>query len=179
MGIIAELAEVGHATATWKDGELRLQAVGEVHQSCWSVDLRQSLIDVFPPEFEAIRLRTSPICAEVLTRYVVAETFAVGTRPDEVTLHHAGGRLTVPVEDAAAAGGGAGEGGFDEAEGRSRRRLSFDEAFANAVAALPSRPSQIADWMDVVTVTEIRGEFGGIAGSQDLVVRVRRPHPPS
>lgn len=59
-----------------------------------------------------------------------------------------------------------------EATGRSRN-LSFDEAFANAIKNLPPRTPSHPDEMDVVTVIEIRGEFGGFAGLHDLVVKVR------
>jgi flavin-binding protein dodecin len=60
-----------------------------------------------------------------------------------------------------------------EATGRSRN-LSFDEAFADALNNLPSSIPSHPDQLDVVTVIEIRGEFGGIAGLHDLVVKVRR-----
>ena len=183
MEKIAELADVGQASATWDEGQLRIQVAGEVHESCWAVSIEQSPLDIWPPQFAVNRRRTSTICSPVMTRYVAAETFTVGARPDSIVLYHAGGEMNVPVE----ARGGNGlpgvapgdGGGFDEAEGRSHRRFSFDEAFANAVEALPFRPSNIADWMDTVVVTEIRGELGGIAGSRDLVVRVRRAHPAS
>jgi hypothetical protein len=62
--------------------------------------------------------------------------------------------------------------GAVEAIGRSRN-LSFDEAFADALKNLPPPPN-IPDWLDVVTVIEIKGEFGGIVGLHDLVVKVRR-----
>ena len=183
MNRIAELADVGQATATWTEGQLRIQVVGEVHDTCWTVEIEQSPLDVWPPEFAVNRRRTSYICTPVVTRYLVAESFAFGTRPDSICLHHAGGETNVPVEDGERPDLsrllGDGEGGFDEAEGRSRRRFSFDEAFTNAVEALPSRPSGIPDWMDSVVVTQIHAELGGIAGSRDLVVRVRRAHPPS
>jgi|SRR5215213_7189842 len=181
MRNIAELAEVGQATATWNDGQLRVQVSGPVHESCWKVDVEQSPMDIWPPQYVVNRRRTSPICAQVETRYVVAESFTLGSRPEQIVVHHAGGELNVPVEGAEAtvAPPAAAGGEFDEAEGRSRRRLAFDEAFANAVEALPHHPSSIPDWLDTVVVTEIRGEFGGIAGSHDLVVRVRRDRPPS
>ena len=185
MEKIAELADVGQASATWTEGQLRVQVAGEVHESCWTVDIEQSPLDIWPPQFVVNRRRTDAICAEVFTRYVVAESFPLGARPDSIVLHHAGGEMNVPVEASSGPAlpglpdDGDGGGDFDEAEGRSRRRFSFDEAFGNAVEALPHRPSEIADWMDTVVVTQIRAELGGIAGSRDLVVRVRRGHPPS
>jgi hypothetical protein len=184
MDKIAELADVRQASATWTEGQLRIQVAGEVHESCWTVDIEQSPLRIWPPQFVVNRRRTGTICAEVFTRYVVAETFPTGARPESIVLHHAGGEMNVPV-DAGDRGGlpgipdDGGDGTYDEAEGRSRRRFSFDEAFGNAVEALPYRPSEIADWMDTVVVTQIRAELGGIAGARDLVVRVRRAHPPS
>jgi hypothetical protein len=180
MHKIKEPAEVGHATATWQDGQLRIQVVGEVEESCWSVSIELSPLDVWPPQFAVTRRRTSAFCTQVMTRYVVADSFSFGTKPDEVVIHHAGGELTVPVEEAVPGlVERPGDGGFDEAEGRSHRRFSFDEAFANALEALPFRPSEVPDWMDTVEVVQIRAELGGIAGSRDLVVRVRRGHPPN
>jgi hypothetical protein len=61
----------------------------------------------------------------------------------------------------------------DEATGRSRN-LSFEEAFTDAVKNLPPLDPSHPDALDVVVVTEIRGEFGGIAGFHDLVVKIRR-----
>jgi hypothetical protein len=60
-----------------------------------------------------------------------------------------------------------------EAIGRSSR-LSFDEAFADAIKNLPPRTPSHPDELEVVTIVEIKAEFGGIAGLHDLLVRVRR-----
>ena len=56
------------------------------------------------------------------------------------------------------------------ATGRSAS-LSFDEAFADALAQLP--PSPVADGQTRVKVTEIGGLFGGIAGFHELFVKIR------
>jgi hypothetical protein len=66
--------------------------------------------------------------------------------------------------------------GADEATGFSRN-LSFDEAFAHALANLP--PLDLTGTADVlvrVQVVEIGALFGGIAGFNDLFVRVCRTH---
>lgn len=60
-----------------------------------------------------------------------------------------------------------------EVSGRSRN-LSFDEAFADAIKNLPPRTPSHPYEIDVVTVIEIKGEFGGFTGLHDLVVMVRR-----
>ena len=63
----------------------------------------------------------------------------------------------------------------DEATGFSKK-LSFDEAFADAVAKLPPIEPPVADALSQVHVLEIGGRFGGIAGFHDLFVRVSRTH---
>ena len=55
---------------------------------------------------------------------------------------------------------------------------SFDEAFGNAVAALPAFVPPFPDAMDRIEVLEVGGLFGGIAGFRHLFVRVCRvPQP--
>ena len=61
----------------------------------------------------------------------------------------------------------------DEATGHSRK-LSFDEAFAAAIAQLPTLEPNHPDALETVRVVEIGGLFGGMAGLRDLYVRVRR-----
>jgi hypothetical protein len=63
----------------------------------------------------------------------------------------------------------------DRAAGFSKR-LSFDEAFADALAKLPPLEVEGADVLSRVHVVEIGGLFGGIAGFHDLFVSVCRTH---
>ena len=183
MQNVLELAEVEHAAAMWIDGQVRIQVSGEVPESCWVVEIEQSPLDVWPPHFLVNRHRTSPICAQVMTPYVVANCFVTGQRPEQITLVHKGGQMEVEVKDGAetpvVARPGDADGEYDEAEGRSHRRFSFDEAFTNAVAALPVPDQAVADQLENIVVAEIWGEVGGIAGSHDLVVRVRRSRAPA
>ena len=65
--------------------------------------------------------------------------------------------------------------GADEATGFSRN-LSFDEAFANAVANLPPIEPPVPDALSRVEVLEIGGLFGGIVGFNDLFRRICRTH---
>jgi hypothetical protein len=179
MPDVMQLADVNQATATWAEGQLTIRASGTVPESCWGVSIEQSPMDIWPPEFVANRRRTTPgPCLQVVLRYSVAASFPLGTRPDSVRLHREGEPLLVPVEDGSHAPVADDAAVFDEAVGRSRRRISFDEAFSNAVEALPPFETDIRDWLEQVEVVSIHGEYGGIAGSSDLVVRVRRARPP-
>jgi hypothetical protein len=65
--------------------------------------------------------------------------------------------------------------GVDEATGFSKK-LSFDEAFADAVAKLPPIEPPVADALSQVQVLEIGGRFGGLLGFHDLFVRISRTH---
>jgi len=55
-------------------------------------------------------------------------------------------------------------------------KLSFDEAFADAVARLPRLDPTHPDTLEMVRVTEIGALFGGLAGQHRLSVTVRRTH---
>jgi hypothetical protein len=63
----------------------------------------------------------------------------------------------------------------DVATGYSSK-LSFDEAFAEAVARLPRLDPAHPDMLQTVRVTEIGGLFGGFAGQHRLYVTVKRTH---
>lgn len=157
---------------------LLIVAEGDLPTPCYEVEIEQNLLTVEPPEFVLKRCYTGGFCPEVITPYKESKMFHRRSRPQQIVVHHADGSDTVEVEN-------LGEGsplqdsliasskpGGDEAIGRSRN-LSFDEAFADALRNLPPLDPH-PDQMDVVIVDEIRGEFGGIAGFRDLVVKVRR-----
>ncbi len=76
--------------------------------------------------------------------------------------------VSSPLEDACPEGA-------EQATGFSKN-LSFDEAFADALAKLgpPQARPGTADVLFTVKVVEIGGLFGGIAGFNDLFVRVCR-----
>jgi hypothetical protein len=175
-----ELADLDEARAFWTGDQLLLTANGTMPQSCWAVDVQQNLLTVWPPEFVLARYRTASICLEVITPFNVAEYFRLESRPESVVLHHRDGRTDVSVEDLSADQVAllgvlaAGTADFDEATGVSRS-MSFDEAFADALAQLPPRKPSFPDQMSTVTVTETGAWFGGVAGFHHLFVRIRRP----
>jgi hypothetical protein len=158
---------------------LLIVAEGDLPTPCYDVTIEQNLLTVEPPEFILKSCRTGGFCPAVITPYKTSKLFPRKSRPSEVVVHHADGSDHVKVEylgeksDFSTSLGGGYGAGDEEASGRSRN-LSFDEAFADALKNLPPRTPTNPDELEVVVVTEIRGEFGGIAGFHDLVVKVRR-----
>ncbi len=61
---------------------------------------------------------------------------------------------------------------YREAVGYSNK-LSFDEAFADALKKLPPPSMKFPDMMETVEVVHIGGTFGGIAGFHRMEVRIR------
>ena len=101
-----------------------------------------------------------------------------------ITVHHADGADEVPIEDCGpelAPYRRVVEGsdpdcpeGADQATGFSKN-LSFDEAFADALAKLPPFTAPPgADTLVTVRVLEAGALFGGIAAFRDAYVRVCR-----
>jgi hypothetical protein len=98
-----------------------------------------------------------------------------------VTVHHADGQDEVDIEEsgvdlaqfASVVSGGSQQlaAAANEATGMSSR-LSFDEAFADALANLPYSPPSHPDQLTSVKVTEVGGLFGGFAGFHHLYVKV-------
>jgi len=167
-------------------GHLLLAAAGELPSPGYTVDIELSPIDVFPPEFNLLRCRKPGVFPQVITPFRHSETFHVGTLPEEVSVNHADGSDRVQVEDYADELGPYGQAlglgaerecpdGADEATGFSKS-LSFDEAFADAIARLPAFTPTHPDTLETVRVLEIGAFFGGIAGFRDLWVRVCRSH---
>lgn len=125
-------------------------------------------------------------CRPEPTTYEYQEAFRIGVKREAVTLHHAGGELSVDVEDLSPeaeglvasrsaigpvlspAAGIPAEG--SEAVGYSRK-FDFTEAFQDAIAKIPV-PS-IPDWLTNYSVLEIGAEIGGITGFNRMFVRVR------
>jgi hypothetical protein len=104
--------------------------------------------------------------------YEHQKAFQVGVARDAVTLHHAGGRMTVDVEELEpSAVGHEGMAALHaEAVGYSKA-FDFNEAFRDAIGKIPVPP--IPDWLATYTVLDIGAEIGGIAGFNRMFVRVR------
>jgi hypothetical protein len=182
-----ELAARTRIRALRVDQNLLLIAEGELPSPGFRVDIRQNPRRIFPPQFDLLRCPLAGLFPQVVTPYRHAETVRFPADQASVTVHHADGADEVTIEDygselqpyADALRGSPDRPcppGADEATGFSST-LSFDEAFAHALANLP--PLDLGGTADVlvrVQVVEIGGLFGGIAGFNDLFVRVCRTH---
>jgi hypothetical protein len=182
-----ELAARTRIRALRVDQNLLLIAEGELPSPGFRVDIRQNPRRIFPPQFDLLRCPLPGLFPQVITPYRYAETVRFPADQASVTLHHADGADEVTIEDygselqpyADALRGSPDRPcppGADEATGFSSN-LSFDDAFAQALANLP--PLDLGGTADVlvrVQVVEIGGLFGGIAGFNDLFVRVCRTH---
>jgi hypothetical protein len=166
---------------------LLLVAEGELPTPGYEVDIEQSAIEVFPPQFSLLRCPRPGVFPQVITPFRYSETFHIGaTQPEQVTVHHSEGSDAVTVEACGAElapygealGVGAAQAcpeGSDEATGFSKD-LSFDKAFADALSKLPEIAPTHPDTMETVRVAEMGAFFGGIAGFRDVWVRVCRTH---
>ncbi len=181
-----ELANRKSIRAFYVKEYLLIAAEGTLPSPGYSVDITQLPIRIWPPQYNVVECPKPGFWPPVLTSYRYAELFKIGSRPEEITVHHAEGADQVVVEDVIdqfeplvrALGGdyvSPGPNGEDEATGFSKR-LSFDEAFANAVSSLPPVQDPHPDQLETISVVDTGALFGGIAGFHDLWVRVRRTH---
>ena len=180
-----DLARVDQAKAYQLGESLLLRVVGELPTPCHTAFLQQSLLTIEPPTFIAGQsIRPGVFCAQLMTPYEHHDIFHVGVTRESVSVHHAGGELTVEVEDLRAeddravsfgpsvAGSALSPDGQAEAVGYSRD-FDFGEAFRDAIDKLPQQSPQIPDWLSTYTVVSIQAEIGGIAGFNRLAVKVR------
>lgn len=151
-------------------------AEGVLPNPGYKVDIEQSPIRIFPPQFEIKMCPTGGIVPQVLTPYSYSEAVEYPADQDHIRVAHIGGVDDVRIRDPYAANGQAAlkPAGADEAVGFSGN-FSFDEAFRNALKALPDLPPpDHPDQMVTVRVQETGALFGGIAGFNDMYVRVSR-----
>jgi len=186
MTVACQLARRTTLRAYRVEKYVLIVAAGELPTPGFDVDIVQSLLTIFPPQFSVVQCPRPGIWPDVITPYRYAESVPFPVDQDTVTVHHAEGRDEVKIEEspkelAAYAQAITGPADRvrppreDQATGFSRK-LSFDEAFANAVDSLPPIDPPVADALSRVEVLEIGGLFGGIAGFHDLFVRIRRTH---
>jgi hypothetical protein len=160
-----------------------IAAEGDLPNPGYEVDIEQSPLRIFPQQYNLLRRQRPGFWPQVIVPYRYGEVVLFPADQPAVTVHHADGQDKVEIQDygddlaelAAVLGDqtqGVSPSGAGEATGMSGR-LSFDEAFADAIANLrPSLPDH-PDALSRVEVAEIGGLFGGIAGFHHLFVRVR------
>lgn len=157
-------------------GHLLICADGDLPTPGFDVKIEQNPARIFPPQFNILQCRRSGNFAQVITPYKICRSFPLADRVPEITVHHAEGTDKVSVEScnddlARYEDSCRQDDDYDgvQVTGRSTS-LSFNEAFADAVAQLP--PSPVADGLTRLKVAEIGGLFGGIAGFHELFVKV-------
>lgn len=152
-------------------------AEGDLPTPGYDVDVKQSPERLFPPRFDLLRRERPGIWPDVVTPYRHSELITFPPEPPTVTVDHADGRDDVTIEPCGpelTAFAAVLPSGDDVSEGVGMSAaLSFDEAFAKALENLPPTTPPHPDALTTVTVEDIRGLFGGIAGFAHLVVRVR------
>ena len=161
---------------------LLIVAEGDLPTPGYDLDIQQSPIRIFPQHYNLVRRERPGIWPDVVVPYRYAEVVVYPADQDVVTVHHRDGQDRVDIqgcgenlaEFAAVVAPQQTEGGRTpvEATGMSPN-LSFDEAFANAMANLPEFTAPHPDALGRVDVVEIGGLFGGFAGFHHLFVRVR------
>jgi hypothetical protein len=181
-----ELAQRTRIRAFRARGYALILAEGELPTSGFNIDIVPSPLRIFPPQFNLLRCPRPRHGPQFVTPYRHAEIVRFPADQSAVTVHHADGTDQVDIESSnkelsgylQAINGDAGPlcpEGADEAIGFSKK-LSFDEAFANALANLPPLESPGSDTMERIQVLKIGGLFGGIAGFHDMFVRICRTH---
>ena len=179
-----ELAKVETAQGYQVGDYLVLRITGDKPSPCFVVDIEQSPIDIFPPQFVATwwidpRVR----CPQVITPYERVEAFAVANLGGKsVTLQTADGDREISVEEIteerAAAPATAGVS-IADVIGPPQEAVGYSDdydvgaAVKDAIGNLPRRGEHIPDWLAQYTVVEIGAEVGGIAGFNRLYARVR------
>ena len=178
MSVACELAERSSIRIFQCGGSILICAEGDLPSPGFEVKIEQSPLRIFPPQFNIVRCRLPGVFPQVITPYRICRSFPLGDKVPEITVHHAEGSDQVATEPCKDDHYGYEDScryddddhGGVPATGRSAA-LSFDEAFADALAQLP--PSPVADGQTRVKVTEIGGLFGGIAGFHELFVKIR------
>lgn len=155
-------------------------AEGYLPSPGYDVDIEPNPIRIFPQQYNLLRRPRIGRWVQVVVPYTYSELVVFPTDAPVVTVHHADGQDQVEIEEAgdnlaefraAVAGGVARSASEVEATGFSNN-LSFDEAFADALANLPEVEPTHSDPMTSVKVVETGGLFGGIAGFHHLYVNI-------
>lgn len=166
--------------------DLIIVAEGELPSPGFQVDIRQNPIRIFPPQFDLLRCPLPGFFPQVITPFRYSETVRYPADQPTVTVHHADGEDEIEIEAsgpelspyAEAVRGRTDPVCPDDADRATgfSKNLSFDEAFADALSKLPPLDVRGADILSRVTVVEVGGLFGGIAGFNDLFVSICRTH---
>ena len=178
-----ELAQCTRIQAFRAGRYLLILAEGDLPTPGYDVDIQQSPLRFFPPQFNLLRRERPGVWPDVVQPYRYGEAVLFPSDRPAVTVHHRDGQDEIEIEPC-----GKELEGFAAAVGERpnvvtgptpreatgmSRDLSFDEAFADALAQLPPPATSHPDQLMSVVVTETGGLFGGIAGFHHLYVRIQ------
>jgi hypothetical protein len=177
-----ELAQRSRFRAFRAGRYVLILAQGHLPSPGYELDIQQSPLRIFPQQYNFVRRERPGIWPDVIVPFRHSKVVLFPADQPVVTVHHADGQDRVTIEECGEELApfaalvqpveGAAEATVNEATGMSPN-LSFDEAFADAVAKLPAPFPTHPDQLTTVTVVHIGGLFGGIAGFHHLVVRVQ------
>lgn len=178
MPVVCELARRTRIRAFRARQHVLIIAEGELPTAGFDVHITQSPVEISPAQFTVTCHPHRGIPHQHVTAYRETTTVRFPEDQPTVTVHHAEGTDQVDIEQCGedlsfylrAVGDNA-----DEATGFSKK-LSFEEAFANARANLPPAQSPGADSLEQIQVLQIGALFGSIAGFHDMFVRICRTH---
>lgn len=176
-------ARMSHAWAFQVMDRVFVAVAGSKPTPCYQVKLTEYVGDAGSGSSTALELAllwsgSDLKCAEVITPYVINDSFFVGRRlVKTVWIQHEGGPTEVPVRRVRV---GTGEGQAEAARGDTFEftgwsRTSFDEAYDNAVAQIPLLGAD--DLLDVRVVGS-GGLHGGFPGFNQRFVTVQRVNAP-
>jgi hypothetical protein len=185
-----QLASTKEITAVQLRDELIIRVQGEKPTPCYEVRVVLSPLTIEPPEF-VVQWRSKPgICPQIVVPYDIRGFFRIGYH-DHILVRDKSGTKSVPVKivktfvdellgRAEPRGGGGLPGPFKAAmeTGKIRTatgysvKMSFDEAFEDAVRALPPAEIHHTEPIEIVRVVEIGSESGGFVGFQRMFVKV-------
>jgi hypothetical protein len=174
-----ELAERNKIRAFRAGAQILIAAEGVLPTPGFDVDIKARPERIFPQQFNLLRCPKPGFFPQVLSPFKYAEIIPFPEEPEQVTVHHSEGTDKVDIEELGAAlapldqAVAATNGDTDVATGFSAN-LSFDEAFAAALANLPEAQPPFPDALARVEVQQIGGLFGGIAGFRHMFVQVSR-----
>lgn len=187
MAITCELAQRTTIRAFRVAQKVLIVAEGELPDPSYDAKVSQRPERIFPPWYQVLQCPQVGVFPDVIVPYRVSLTVDHPEDQPTVRVFHADGEDDVTIEAcgdelsayseiiADGRGAGAPPDGADEATGFSKK-LSFDEAFADAITRLAPIEADHPDMLETVRVVEIGGLFGGIAGFHDLYVKVSRTH---
>ena len=187
MAITCELAQRTTIRAFRVAQKVLIVAEGSLPDPSYEAKVSQRPERIFPPWYQVLRCPRLGAFPDVIVPYRVSLTVDYPEDQSTVRVFHADGEDDVTIEacgdelsaySAIVAGedrAGARTAGAGEATGFSKK-LSFDEAFADALTRLPPIMAEHPDTLESVRVGEIGALFGGIAGFHDLYVKVSRTH---